>query len=140
MTRATRLLRPWLFGALLLGAWPAMISWAGAEDAYDTDPVNAEDYFREGGLEIFADHPEPVRVGQGFVAAVDFDGPTVVIAGQVFGFRQDAEVRLQSGFGAPTLLEAGMPVEFYFVPSRNPAHAGAIIALLELPEGALEPS
>lgn len=91
-----------------------------------------------GGLEAFDDRPYAVRQGVGRVVDVDPDGPRVIIDGLVFAFAIDAEVRLLSGFGAPTLLRPGMAVEYYYRDGPRSRVAGEIVALVEFPAEALE--
>jgi len=56
-----------------------------------------------------------LRMGEGYVQEVDYDGPRVTIEGLTYGFAIDAHVELGGNdYGAPTMLEPGMGVEFVY--------------------------
>lgn len=56
-----------------------------------------------------------LREGEGYVHEVNYDGPRVMIDGFTYGFAADAHVELGGNdYGAPTMLEPGMGVEFVY--------------------------
>lgn len=97
----------------------------------------SEPYAWPGGLTAFGDRPYLVHQGTGVIIDVDPDGPRILVDGRIFRFSIDAEVRLLSGFGAPTLLRPGMELEFYFREDIAGA-AGEIVAAAELPAGSVQ--
>ena len=134
-----------LFDALM---WTALLMLGGISGAaaseddpepyVDPDDANVQeddpnDYAWPGGLEAFADRPVEVFQGIGVVGQMDPAGPYVMISGLMYGFALDAEVRLISGYGAPTLVLQDMALEYYFTEPLRPELAGTIIAAVEIP-------
>lgn len=56
--------------------------------------------------------PNPLRIRSGVIGEVSREGPSITVDGLEYRFTPDADVRLLGGFGAPTLLDPGMAVEF----------------------------
>lgn len=120
---------------LLAGQLPLAQAQDGA--LIDPDELNIEeDEFESGawpgGTSAFADRPYEVSQEIGVVAEMDAAGPFVLVNGVRYGFVADAEVRLRAGFGAPTLIQPGMVLEFYYAETLQGAIAGNIVAAIEL--------
>lgn len=131
-----------LFGAL--GAVPAGAAPNFPERYIDPDDLNVEedegvDAAWPGGLTAFEGRPYDVYDGIGVVDDMDPAGPWVFINGLRYAFDLQPEIRLRAGAGAPTLISAGMVLEFYYAPSEPGGDVtGRILAAIELEPGALE--
>lgn len=79
------------------------------------------------------------RSGSGTISQVDFDGPTIVIAGLRYGFTPDARVTIGGTYGAPTLLQAGMSARFAYRTDTGTTTAGSIFELEQVGEDAVAP-
>jgi hypothetical protein len=77
----------------------------------------------------------PLRLHIGVIGEVDRDGPFIFVDGLQFGFTADADVRLLGGFGAPTLLEPGMAVEFIHETDEAERAPGRVRLLREVEAG-----
>lgn len=77
----------------------------------------------------------PLRLHVGVIGEVNRDGPVIFVDGLEFGFTADADVRLLGGFGAPTLLEPGMAVEFIHETDEAERAPGSVRLLREVEAG-----
>ncbi|MEE4299801.1 MAG: hypothetical protein V2J24_10200 [Pseudomonadales bacterium] len=137
-----------LFGMLLL--WGALgVTHVGAAPNFPERYIDPDDLLPDetevsdavwpGGLGAFDDRPYDVYDGVGVVDAVDPAGPSVVIDGLRYDFVLTPEIRLRAGVGAPTLLGAGMVLEYYYTQDgATAATAGRIVAAIELDPDARE--
>ena len=126
-----------LLSALLGFANTSVAQSPDSASLIDPDELNIEEDELEGGawpggVEAFEALPFEVSQDVGVVAEMDPSGPFVLVDGVRYGFTVDADIRLRSGFGAPTLLQPGMVLEFYFADTLGDAVAGNIVAAIEL--------
>lgn len=68
--------------------------------------------FAGGALAEELDEPE--AEGAGEIHELDYSASTIVIGGDTYYVKPDAEVQINGTFGAFTMLQKGMLVEFAF--------------------------
>ena len=86
-----------------------------------------------GDLErLSARFPNPLRIRSGVVGEVSREGPSITVDGLEYRFTPDADVRLRGGFGAPTMLDPGMAIEFIHEIDAAANSAGSIRVLREV--------